>query len=75
MGVAGKTGTLGSDEGTHSWFTGFAPSRAPEVVVAVLLENGSPWRTTAKAIAAEVLKNYFDGNRDAQDPIRLACGD
>lgn len=75
LSIAGKTGTLGSDEGTHSWFTGFAPSRAPEVVVAVLLENGNPWRTTAKSIAAEVLQNYFDGNRDAQDSIKFACDD
>ena len=59
MSVAGKTGTLGHDEETSSWFVGFAPSRAPEIVVAVLLDNGPVWRTTAKMVAAAVLEHYF----------------
>lgn len=61
--VAGKTGTLGIDEHTASWFIGFAPSRAPKLVVAVLLENGTVWHTTAKVIAGNLMREYFETAR------------
>jgi penicillin-binding protein A len=40
--VAGKTGTAenGVDEPFTLWFTGFAPADDPEVVVAVVVQNG-----------------------------------
>jgi peptidoglycan glycosyltransferase len=40
--VAGKTGTAQIAEGIspHAWFVAFAPAEAPQVVVAVLIENG-----------------------------------
>jgi peptidoglycan glycosyltransferase len=39
--VAGKTGTAQNEIGApHSWFVGFAPAEDPQVVVAVLVENG-----------------------------------
>jgi len=40
--VAGKTGTAenGEDEPYTLWFTGFAPAEDPEVVVAVVIQNG-----------------------------------
>lgn len=62
--VAGKTGTLHpseatSSEGLASWFIGFAPARAPSIVVSVLLENGSVWRRKAVEVARDVLRSYF----------------
>jgi peptidoglycan glycosyltransferase len=61
--VAGKTGTLhpseAEGEGVASWFIGFAPARAPSVVVSVLLENGSVWRKKAVEVARDVLRSYF----------------
>lgn len=61
--VAGKTGTLhpsdADDEGVASWFIGFAPARAPTVVVSVLLENGNVWRRKAVEVARDVLRSYF----------------
>jgi cell division protein FtsI/penicillin-binding protein 2 len=61
--VAGKTGTLhpseAQSEGLASWFVGFAPARAPTVVVSVLLENGSVWRRKAVEVARDVLRSYF----------------
>ena len=40
--VAGKTGTAENATGKdHSWFIGFAPADAPQVAVAVLLEDAS----------------------------------
>jgi penicillin-binding protein A len=44
--VAGKTGTLSTRDPfymEHSWFVGFAPAEAPEVVVSVLLGNPESW--------------------------------
>jgi peptidoglycan glycosyltransferase len=40
--VAGKTGTAenGTGEPYSLWFTGFAPAEDPEVVVAVVVQNG-----------------------------------
>lgn len=40
--VAGKSGTAETVKGAapHAWFTSFAPANDPEVVVAVILENG-----------------------------------
>jgi peptidoglycan glycosyltransferase len=40
--VAGKTGTAqnGKDEPYTLWFTGFAPAENPQVVVAVVIEDG-----------------------------------
>jgi len=59
--VAGKTGTLkpGPDAPTSSWFTGFAPSRRPEVVVSVLLQNGAVWRRKANEVARDLFRSYF----------------
>lgn len=59
--IAGKTGTVQTRPGERiAWFAGFAPSRAPEVVVTVLV----PGRSGAEAaapIAGQVLKAYFAG--------------
>lgn len=39
--VAGKTGTAQNDDNPYTlWFTGFAPADDPEVVVAVVVQNG-----------------------------------
>jgi cell division protein FtsI/penicillin-binding protein 2 len=59
--VAGKTGTLraGDDEATTSWFVGFAPSRAPRIVVSVLLENGDVYREKANEVGRDLLRTYF----------------
>jgi cell division protein FtsI/penicillin-binding protein 2 len=73
MRVAGKTGTLQSSEkgSTTSWFTGFAPSRQPEVVVTVLLSNGKVWHEKANEVARDLLRGYFHarGRRGIGDPL------
>jgi penicillin-binding protein A len=60
--VAGKTGTLGvSSAGTTtSWFIGFAPSRHPEIVVSVMLDNSNLWRRKANELARDLLRAYFE---------------
>lgn len=59
--VAGKTGTLQPSDPTRttSWFTGFAPSRSPEIAIAVLLQNGKVWRRKANEVARDILREYF----------------
>lgn len=59
--VAGKTGTLkpSTSSPTSSWFAGFAPSRNPEVVVAVLLQNPDEWHRKANQVARDLLRVYF----------------
>lgn len=59
--VAGKTGTLqrGKAAPITSWFTGFAPSRDPKVVVTVLLQNSPLWRRKANEVARDLLRSYF----------------
>jgi cell division protein FtsI/penicillin-binding protein 2 len=74
IGVAGKTGTLrpesaSSTPSTTSWFLGFAPSRAPEVAVAVMLQNGEVWRRKANEVARDLLRCYFAGRPHVTDPF------
>jgi peptidoglycan glycosyltransferase len=59
--AAGKTGTLrpGPQGRTASWFIGFAPSRSPELIVSVMLENAPVWRRKANHVARDVLRAYF----------------
>ncbi len=59
--VAGKTGTAqtGVYGKNHGWFTGFAPYNAPELVISVLVEEGTGGSTDAVPIAREVLYYYF----------------
>lgn len=69
--VAGKTGTLkqGEHAPTTSWFTSFAPSRKPEVVVTVMLQNGEVWREKANEVARDLLRYYFQGRRGVTTPF------
>jgi cell division protein FtsI/penicillin-binding protein 2 len=61
VGVAGKTGTLtdAQAERFYTWFTGFAPSRSPQVAVAVLVVNKPAWHVKANVLARELLREYF----------------
>lgn len=69
--VAGKTGTLqrGKNAPTTSWFTGFAPSRAPKVVVTVMLQNSVLWRRKANEVARDLLRAYFSGTGGITHPF------
>jgi penicillin-binding protein 2 len=64
--VAGKTGTAQTianskaDKGQdHAWFASFAPARAPEVVVVVLVERGGKGGQVAAPIARKILRTIF----------------
>lgn len=54
--VCGKTGTAQTDRGKdHSWFTCFAPEKAPRIVVTVVVEHGGFGAAAALPVARGVL--------------------
>jgi cell division protein FtsI/penicillin-binding protein 2 len=71
--VAGKTGTLKPDakSATTSWFIGFAPSKQPEVLVSVVVQNGAVWRQKANQLARDMLRVWFArrGEPGVSDPF------
>jgi peptidoglycan glycosyltransferase len=59
--VAGKSGTAELDEGApHSWFIGFLPAEAPEIVVAVVVERGGRGAERAAPIAGTLFRTYLE---------------
>ncbi len=79
--MAGKTGTaqvisIGQDEEyneeeipeefrDHALFIAFAPVEAPEIAMAVIVENGGGGSRTAAPIARELLDHYFHRKKAA----------
>ncbi len=58
--VAGKTGTAQNPHGDdHAWFMCYAPAQAPEVAVAVILENAGHGGAEAAPVAGAWLHEYF----------------
>jgi peptidoglycan glycosyltransferase len=62
--VAGKTGTAqtSDDDAPHAWFTAFAPADAPQVAVAVVVENGgsSGNEATGGRVAAPIARAVIE---------------
>lgn len=62
--VAGKTGSAeyGSNgqEGTHSWFVGFSNVDNPDLVLAVIAEDGGTGSETAVPIAGQIFQAYYN---------------
>jgi penicillin-binding protein 2 len=80
---AGKTGTaqvmshaaLARFGGGHktvpnAWFVGMAPRRNPDIVVAVLLENGD-WGWHAAQVAAQVVSVFVNKQRKHDANLRI----
>ena len=43
----------------HAWFVAYAPSEAPRIAVAVVVENGEHGSSAATPIAREIIKSYL----------------
>jgi penicillin-binding protein 2 len=71
--VSGKTGTAqvshvtprGVDPGkvwyfnrAHAWFSGYAPSRAPEIAIVVIIEHGGGGGENAAPVAMKVVREW-----------------
>lgn len=58
--VAGKTGTAQNPHGEdHAWYMCYAPANAPEVAVAVIVENAGSGSAEAAPLATRWLEDYF----------------
>ncbi|HEU4636908.1 MAG TPA: penicillin-binding protein 2, partial [Edaphobacter sp.] len=55
----------------NAWFVGMAPRRNPDIVVAVLLENGD-WGWHSAQLAAQVISTYVNKRRKQENNIRVA---
>ncbi len=61
--VAGKTGSAEFDEAgsSHSWFIGYSNVEDPDLVVAIIVENGGTGSETAVPIAGQIFDAYYYG--------------
>ena len=61
--AAGKTGSAEFDEqgNSHSWFIGYSNVEDPDIVVAVIVENGGTGSEAAVPIAGEIFDTYYYG--------------
>lgn len=63
--AAGKTGSAEYESngvtGTHSWFVGFSDAENPDIVIAVIAEDGGTGSQTAVPIARAILDAYYYG--------------
>ncbi len=82
---AGKTGTAqvmshdalaraGKSHKTvpNAWFVGLAPRRNPDIVVAVLWENGD-WGSNSAKLAAQVIEAFVNKQRQRANNIRVVA--
>ncbi|MDP2341660.1 MAG: penicillin-binding transpeptidase domain-containing protein [Deltaproteobacteria bacterium] len=73
--AAGKTGSL-TDYKTGldtSWFIGFAPADAPELIVAAVVVNTSKWHIKAPWLAKESLRLALRDHGPARPAARVAA--
>ena len=66
VGVCGKTGTAqvpGDGKRPHSWFIAYAPAKAPQIVIAVVVENAGEGSSVAAPLTRDILEYYYFGAR------------
>ena len=82
---AGKTGTaqvmshnaLARSGGGHktvpnAWFVGMAPRRNPDIVVAVLWENGN-WGANSAKLGAQIINAFVEKQRQRANNVRVVA--
>ena len=59
--VAGKTGSAEFDENgsSHSWYIGYSNEDDPDLVVAIIVENGGTGSEAAVPIAEQIFDAYY----------------
>lgn len=78
--IGGKSGTVEhGGEDPHGWFVAAGPMSDPEIVVAVIVEEGKSG-SAQSPIAIELVQTYLDGRNgvptpDAEPPPPIALGD
>jgi len=66
--VGGKTGSAENPHGeeTHAWFAAAAPLEAPEIAIAIVMENAGGGGSVAAPIAGKMMKYYFLDDKEGQ---------
>ena len=59
----------------HAWFVAYAPSNAPIIAVAVLVEHGEHGSSAAAPVARELIKTYLRSLRPGQRVVKDAASD
>lgn len=56
--IGGKTGTaqLGGNQAPHAWFVAFAPADAPQIAIAIIVENAGAGGDVAAPIARRLIQ-------------------
>jgi penicillin-binding protein 2 len=68
--VAGKTGTSENPFGEdHAWFVAYAPAEAPEIAVALIVENSGHGGEIAAPLVGKFLEEYFKITRGTGDGV------
>jgi len=74
--VAAKTGTAQNSAGDdHGVFIAYAPADAPQIAVAVLVEQGGHGSTTGGPVARAIFDKYFEGKYGDDDAGKLDLDD
>jgi penicillin-binding protein 2 len=63
---------LGAFQKDHALFACYAPSKTPEIAVAVILENAGGGGAVAAPVARRVLSAYFEGKKKDKHPREVA---
>ncbi len=62
--IAGKTGTAENPHGRdHGWFVAYGPFQSPDIVVAVIVEQGGFGSQSAVPIGRKILEAWFGLNK------------
>ena len=74
--ISGKTGSAQSTDGgaDHAWFIAFAPSDAPSIAMAILVEHGLHGASAAAPIAKAVAQEVFKEQKDMKQAHSTATG-
>lgn len=65
--TGGKTGTAefgDPKDRTHAWYTGYAPSDEPKIVMTVLIEGGGEGSSVAAPIVKETFRYFFSEDKN-----------
>ena len=63
---------IGAFQKDHALFACYAPSKSPEIVIAVILENAGGGGAVAAPVARRILSAYFEGKKKDKQPREMA---
>ena len=63
---------LGAFQKDHALFACYAPSKSPEIAIAVILENAGGGGAVAAPVARKILTAYFEGKKKDKQPKVVA---